>query len=564
MRWVGSKGRKDRGAALIVAMVAIIATAGMAVALINMASTRSKGASDRTDRFEAFQAAQAAVDRAMVRMAVAGPENASFGVQFLSDSRVGKLNDIATTDGGDDTGGPTGDIDLKALDTTAMINDAEYFARVGDAGNSTYAIVGAARLGGAERVIEVIVKPPASDELPGPFPPSGEESGGAISLFGQVGKKAKLKLPGHLGDPADSEDGDDLVVISGKDKAGNQDTLGLGVSDIESYKKLVEDITKKMAEGKIPEGVFDGDPLNTFDVKGTDVTTSIGESKGLVDGDTMEAYAEAVAETVRNELIPQAIKDGTYYDDDTFKKDKGEILTDATWGDSPDDVTVIDAKKLKIDGDATIEGTGTLVIMGELDIHHADFEWDGDIILLGDTKDAKLHNHHATLDVDGTIVALGSGKKGKSKIHIHNDKKTDDSTSSINGGVLLLGGGEDTKDKVEFKVKHGSLDMRGLLMMMGHQVKVDIKPEHGKKKGDPGHFNFDGNLVLGTSEYSDSKKEKKNKLDVKLSGNVAIQHDSDAVNEALGLFKEFFDEFAPDVEPPATTGSYDIVLWREK
>jgi len=587
MRLARMMRREDRGAALIVAMVAIIAVAGMAVALINAASTRSKGANSRLDEFQAFQAAQAAVDRAMARIAVAGPEYGSFGVQFLSDSRVGNLTDIATTDGGDDTGGPTGDIDLNALDTTAMIEDVEYFARVGDAGDGTYAIVGAARIGDSERVIEVIVKPPASDDLPGPFPPSGAESGGAITVCGDLTNKAKLKLPGHLTDPHGE---DNIVSISGIDKsAQGADTLGLGISDADNFDSLIGDILKKMAQGKIPEGIFDGNPLNTFDVdakgKGKDkdvsgtVTTSIGETAGGIDGNQIIDYADAVADTVRDMVVEAQAgtnPDYTYIDDDTFKATKGEVLTDYTFGTSADSVTIIDTTKIKFDKkhsgeDAVISGQGTLVILGELDVHHADFEWDGDIIVLGDERDAKIHNHHGTLDVEGTIVVLGSGAKGKSGIHIHNDKKEDDSTSSINGGVLLMSGADDTKEKVEFKVHHGSLDMRGILMMLGHQIKVDLHPEHGKKKGDPGHFSFDGNMILGVEAAGDIydkkgklKKSKASKLDIKIKGNVAIQHDSDAVDDALALFKDFFDEYAPDVERPPAVGNYDVILWREK
>ena len=119
------KRQRDRGAALVIAMVAIIAIAGMAVALINSSSTRSQGANDRLNRFRAFQAAQAAVDRATARMAdpAIGPAGAGFGIQFLPDDRIGNLTALP---GGGEGG---------ATSTAAMIEDVEYFARVGDAGN---------------------------------------------------------------------------------------------------------------------------------------------------------------------------------------------------------------------------------------------------------------------------------------------------------------------------------------------------------------------------------------------------------------------------------------------
>lgn len=232
----------------------------------------------------------------------------------------------------------------------------------------------------------------------------------------------------------------------------------------------------------------------------------------------------------------------------------GSIPT-VTWG-SPTDpqVIVIEGKKLKIDHGAVVTGYGTLIIYGNLDIHHGALNWYGDIIVMAESPDggkkgkgSKLHNHHGGLNVEGSIIMLGNGSKGKAKFDIHNTGKHDDYTTSIDGGVFMFGGAADDKDKVEFKAKHGNLTIDGLIAMMGSQVKIKIHPDN-KKKGGGKLFNLNGGLVLVVPDDTNARRPNRQKADINLDGNVAIQYDSVKVAKALQNLLDFIeslDSFDP-------------------
>jgi len=505
--------RKERGAALIIAMVAIIAIAGMAVALMDTSSVRAKGASDRLDRFRAFQAAQAAVDRAMERMAdpAIGPAGTSFGIQFLSDDRIGDLTELP----GSGSNGATG--------TTAVIEGVEYFARVGDAGNGTYAIVGAARLGDSERVIEVIVKPPASDDLPGPFPPSGAESHGSMGVFGDASS-----VEFDIGNHAD-------VSVSGLDQSAQaKDVLGLA-GDSNTYQL----ITDEVSAGNLDPEVFAGTPMNTLDYGGTPTDGSIGEvSDARVDGDTMLDYAAAVKDTVYNDLIPAA--------DRVISGNNVKINSPETWGTTASpEIVVVDASTLQVRD--SVSGVGTLVVLGNLDVKHGDFDWEGDVIVLGSTQNAGIHNVGGTMDITGTVVTIADGNKA--------DFHTNGAgvTTSVDGAMLMIGGNATAGGGLaHFHVNSSgaTFNMSGMLMMMGDNTYLKLNPNTS--------IDIDGDIALAVQASASPD------VKVWMKGNIDIQHDSDAVDKALGLFEDFFDEYAPDVEPPPGPGSYDIVLWREK
>ncbi len=245
-----------------------------------------------------------------------------------------------------------------------------------------------------------------------------------------------------------------------------------------------------------------------------------------------------------------------------FAQDTGgdTLVPDGTvWGTQENpQITVIDAKKLKIDGGAQVTGYGTLIVYGNLDIHHGSLDFTGNIIIMGEspdgkTKEAKLQNHHGTLNIDGTVILLGNGK-GKAKLHIHNTNKVDDGGTNITGAVLLFSGSGNQKDKAEFKAKHGNLNVDGLVAIIGDKVKVDLHPENKKKKGTQS-INIQGGLIVAVPDDGNGNQ----KADVKLHGNVTVQYDSVKVANALAQFAQFIgelDELVPPKKQYALKGGW--------
>ena len=506
--------RRDKGAALIIAMVAIIAIAGMATALLNMASVRSRGTNDRLQEFQAFQAAQAAVDRAMVRMSTGGPEAGPFGSQFLSNSRVGNLDSV------DATGDTSTVVDLAGV---------EYFAAVGDVGDGTYAIVGAASLGDSERVLEVIVKPPASTNLPGPFPPSGAESFGAMGMFGDA-KNASIHLPSTTNGG----------TVSGYDLAGANDCLGVALG----HQSVYEDVMGGLSAGDA--GVFVGSTTSTYG----DVTTSIDVASGAtVDSAKIQEYADAISTTAStlvatNTIIPPSGSDPLVYDSLTG-------------------VTRIDEAVTLKPGD-TIEGTGTLIITDKFKVQGGTLDWDGDVIILGGNGGNELNVTSGSVTIEPQTVTLPDGsttESGGSLITISDGNgpagiDLNGGTTTIEGAILIASTAGSGSNKSTFLVNKGTNTLGGLLMATGDKVHVKIMPNPAQ-----GSFAMEGGIILAVPETESTGPDK---MTAWIKGNSTIQFHSTKVNNALNTIKGIFDEFAPNVPPPAASGMPVIVVWREK
>ena len=501
--------RNDRGAALVIAMVAIIAIAGMATALINMASLRSKGTNDRLDQFQAFQVAQAAVERARARMAdpAIGPASAGFGEQFLSDARVGNLTDLPGATNND------------AMGEVVELDGVEMFATVGDAGNGNYTIVGAARLGNVERVLEVVVKPPPPQNLPGPFPPSGDQSHGAVGVFGDASS---------VGFVLDS----DRTEISGQDPHG-KDCLGLAGS--ENAYAIIED---QVEAGTLDPSVFVGPVTNGYTLDdGSTATTSVGEvTNARVDGATMVAYADAIKSTAAAIIAANP---------DRVDKD----IKPTSWGTLPTDVTILTHANAKTDGDVT--GAGTLIVTGGFTVSNGDtFDWTGNVIVLGSGSKASIHNIG-----EATYTGIVAVIADDNKADFHANSSGNGTT--INGAMLMMGGNATGGGgKVGFHINStgADCDVNGMVMIMGDNVDFKV---HGNVDMDVA-----GGLAFAVPDSTTST------VDIRLDANgthaINIQQDSVNVDNALGEFEEFFDDLAPDVEPPPGSGSYEIVVWREK
>lgn len=413
------------------------------------------------------------------------------------------------------------------------------------------------------RGISVAVAPTPAVPLP------GWSADAAIAIYGDTDKKLKLKIPGHIADPDDPTETDEKdrdVLISGIDTSVNgHNVLGLGIESAEGYEKVMEKIAKKMRDGKIPENIFQGDPVVEYIVgskkkkeEGT-VNTSVGlVASPSLDAEFFAAIAEDLADAVESDLVPLAST--VVVDDHVFSED-----TTLGTPENPQ-VTVIEGNRVKIQDGATVSGTGTLIIHGDVEIKNdSTLKFDGDIIITGTNpgktvREAKLKNKKGIVQVDGNVILLGTGK-GKAKLEIHNEEDPEDESAEtyFNGAVFVFSGIEETKDKAEVKIKKGHVTMNGLLAIIGDKAKLDIKK--GKKVAHPRKphlvtdFTMDGGIVVAVPD-----DEKGTKAEVKLDGHVTVTYNSEKLESALTSLLEFAQQFGPANPFPM---KYSVVSWRE-
>ncbi|MHC5055694.1 MAG: hypothetical protein ACYTKD_13370 [Planctomycetota bacterium] len=571
--------RRDRGAALVVAMIAIIAIAGMATALINMASLRSKGSDDRLDHTQAFQAAQAAVEQAKARVFLlarynaAGSsttgfspislESASFGAPFLSDgnlagsgdvgsgSRIERTSGILTVDLTDGNNEPYSvDIDLNTTDTTHRLpgdsargTDIHYFAdvtQVDPANNpELYRVTGAARLVDgrdvlsedvldknvlAQGVLEVIIRQPPPPDVPWDWNGPGGGSTTPLAIAGDVGA-IDMQATG-------------TGSVSGMDQSGSQHGLGLGMDKDGTYQKV-----KALIEaGLVDPSVFTGTPMSTFDYDGTPTDGAIGNMETvLFDDEVMKTYADGIKDTVTNELVPLAQANGNYLGGANVRTSAPE-----TWGTTADPVVkVVDANKLTVNHDIT--GAGTLVVMGDLDIKSGSLVWDGDVIVLGSTKNAGIHNVGGTVDIEGGVVVIADGNFAD--FHANGSGVS----TTVNGAMLMVGGNATSgggRARFQVNTNGASMSIYGMVMMMGDDI--DFRANANTT------LDVDGGIALAVPPSAAPS------VQVRLQGNVDIDYDSVAVEKASGILGDILEEQGPDDPPKLPPPPPSIVVWRER
>ncbi|MHC4247652.1 MAG: autotransporter outer membrane beta-barrel domain-containing protein [Planctomycetota bacterium] len=571
--------RRDRGAALVVAMVAIIAIAGMATALINMASLRSKGSDDRLDQTQAFQAAQAAVEQAKARVFLlaeynaAGDtsagftpvslESASFGTPFLSDGRLAGSGDVGSVGGDERTSGTLtvtltddyGDpyrvtIDLNTTDTTHRLSDdsargvdIHYFADVRQVDPTTdatlYRVTGAARLVAgrdilsgdvldkdvlAEGVLEVIIRQPPPPDVPWDWNGPGGGSTSPLAIAGDV-SAMDLQATGTGG-------------VSGMDQSGTQHGLGLGMDGAGTFAQ----VQALIQAGLVDPSFFTGTPLATFDYDGTPTDGAIGMMETvLFDHEVMKTYADGIIDTVTTDLVDLARANGNYVEGRNER-----TSTDETWGTTADPIVkVVDANKLTVDH--AITGAGTLVVMGDLDIKSGSLAWDGDVIVLGHNKNAGIHNVGGTVNINGGVVVIAD--ENFADFHANGSGVS----TTVNGAMLMVGGNATSgggRARFQVNTNGANMSIYGMVMAMGDNI--DFRANANTT------LDVDGGIALAVPPSASPS------VQVRLQGNVDIDYDSVAVEKASGILGDILEEQGPDDPPKLPPPPPSIVVWRER
>ncbi len=292
-----------------------------------------------------------------------------------------------------------------------------------------------------------------------------------------------------------------------------------------------------------------------------------------IDMETMETYIQQLAVDALALTPTQTIL--------IEGKEAGDALIDpdgdkyVNLGGNENDVVLITGGKLKLEGDLTIEGTGTLIFDGgKMEMKSVDsFIWDGDIYILGsDSKgDAEFKIKKGAYDITGDIYLIGEGD-GKAKIEFNNDDTEENNSYTHLTGSVLAAGGSGEKSKAEFKVKNGDVDIEGMITLYGNKTKLELRQKHksGGKSGewqenDDSDIRIVGGISLMVPDAS--KESTKQKAEIKIhdhkvkgeevpdwEGSIEILYNSDIVGAAVKRLAEKL----------GLTKKFTIVSWQEK
>lgn len=314
-----------------------------------------------------------------------------------------------------------------------------------------------------------------------------------------------------------------------------------------------------MFHGKIPPDAIIGDPMNTIHSDkhgGIDQMASVANVQNpSLSAERLYDIADNIVSAVQTKLEPMAVRTIT-----------GDVTRDANWGTpSAPEITVIDDNKHKIHPNVTVTGSGVLIIRGDLHLQKGStLNWNGSIIILGGrNNDAVLKNNQGNLNVTGNVLVLGTGQNmKKSKLLLHDDQAKNDAVNVIDGAILIMSGNRtDQSEKAEFKARHGDVDIRGFIGVVGDKVKFDVKVEDKDKHDKHGHSSLDDSFrVHGGVVVAVPNNAEKHKAKVHLHGSdILIKYNSENVDRAIRGLLDLAGTYLPDALPV----EYTVVSWRE-
>ena len=392
----------------------------------------------------------------------------------------------------------------------------------------------------------------------------------ALNLYGSPTKHAKVKIFDHETTPVGN------INISGFDNAGGEDRLAFAIEDPDQLAAMIESLGKELGKGGTLEGVITGDPMETWEYgsegKSFDASIGLADPDVSIDMETMEAYIQQLAADAQAMIPTQTIFIEGKEAGDAFIDPDGDGYVNL--GGSEDDVVLLTGGKLKLDGDLTIEGTGTLIFDGgKMEVKSVtSFDWDGDIYILGSDKkgDAELKIKQGMFDITGDIYLIGEGD-GKAKIEFNNDDTEENNSYTKLTGSILAAGGSGDKSKAEFKVKNGDVDIEGMITLYGNKTKLDLHQKHksGGKNGewlnnDDSDIRIVGGISLMVPDASTESTKQKAEISIhdhKVKGDevynwegmIEILYDSSVVRAAVKRFAAKLNLFE----------RYSILSWQE-
>lgn len=492
-----------------------------------------------------------------------------------------------------------------------------------------------------------VVNPGSEDEIkrsievklssvPGVNIPGYEKEVAALSVSGKL-KKAKFsfgkaffldKLLDHdPDDPAESDDYFDnytsdiasdlpsyndehFVHISGFDISPDGiDVPGIAIDDPDVYKRVLHQVARQIERGTLPADIVDGDPTVAYTTKsGNTINTSIVNLPNPVfSTEYYDTLIEGLSEGITG-LIPDAST--------VVRGNNLTISQDLVLSDDPSSITYVDAETLTIDGGATVSGTGTLIVQGDININGGSLNWDGNVVLMakakkknsnpivftqdtvkrimysnnaltidyvpgsdvtptnGKDRKVELRNIGGNISVDGNMILLASSLDSNNKALLKTDRSNASGTKPqtyIKGSLLVMAhSGKGMSGKAEVVLKDGLMDIEGVMSVIGVRSSIEMAPKRGhthdnqkacckKHVLNQEHptLYVEGSVALAvpTQGNEDGLYAK-----LALHGEVSLKYDHVKVQEATQKLLAFNDLMQPN---PPFVSQYTIVSWRE-
>lgn len=500
--------QNPRGVALILVMSFIMLLAAFATALLLQTSKQSQSAQSGENFAKTLYITEAGISDGIADLDVGGTGN------------------------------------LGTADAPVSFHRGNYYTTATKNPDDTVTLVSTGTNGAQQRKIEVVLKGTLGVDA-------------ALTVFGKP-KHTKFKMESKKKDKKDPRiDGlPDMVPA-------------IQVQSSSAMTDLLKEIRKLVRGKKIDENSLTGDPL--MDI----VTGKKKKKEGTGDLTTVPVAVEQkgdprlssdLFDKVHDALWDKAV--GDYLANPHIRLDKPHDVADGTiWGtkDNPL-VTVISGHDVHIRKGSKVSGAGTLVISGDLKVDGgATFDWNGNIIVLGgkdidkpaDGK-AKLEVNHGTFNLDGDVFLLGH-ERGSAEVKIkerEEDKDGFNSKTEINGSILVLPG--ELAKRARFKIEGGDNKVNGLLVINGHD-KAEFKlKDPDKDVPEDVEEDFDGTLTVKGAIALGTDNGKKGDMKIEIKSDVLVQYDSKIVNKQLKDLQDLLKSLNLNLN-----SSYTVQSWRE-
>ena len=535
----------QRGAALLVVMFCLLMAGALGMALTYSGIYEVKLSRNYKTSSEAFYLAEAGVNHAIKLIQA---NNLDFTTLLKGADGV-----LGTADDGILAGSHVpAEQQIPASGFTLGNGNYRVVATDGSGGAATKLVITATATGAnnSTATVEAILGAPGTSvhaDTPN-IPCAGVNvDAAAINYLGDLNKKAKLDFhpkQKHGDEHGDLDSGSPLLIaVNGNGRPG------VVIEDKTAYKKITDDIAKRIASHKIPAGAITGSPMVTIGSGSHTAEASFKQTENpVLSSDAMLEIGDNFATVVAGDLTPAA----------NNLVSGGDISINAahTWGtQQAPQITYLTANKVTLT--STINGYGTLIVAGDLRLDsHAVFNFTGNIYVMGGTdKDAIFQNNKGSMTVNGNIVVLGTNAARKKSIFKLEDDHDDNSAVTvINGSVFVLtGNNTDKEEKAEFRAKNGNVTINGLVSLVGDKLKFEANMK------DEASFTVNGAVALAVPGTDGKYKAK-----VHLHGDqILIDYNQQNVNAALLKMSGMKTSANNPILPPLTLPTASKISWRE-
>ena len=294
--------------------------------------------------------------------------------------------------------------------------------------------------------------------------------------------------------------------------SGGADNAAFAASDADTLTAFVDSIGNLIHNRKMESDSLSGGQTTTYtDDDGTEFEVPIVlDTEDFVSAAVLNEYRETLRSGVE-ELSDYA----------TRRVDSAIGKTPVVWGtDDAPEVTFFDADAAGKNAlnNATISGSGILVIQHTVKPTDLQLDWNGDVYVLGysgDGSDMFYPSGKSDITINGNFVLLADEDTEASY-------ESGGSTSlTVNGSMVVLA--EASSHEAEIETEGSSeLNVNGIVALYGSRVEIEASSNRSV-------YNINGSLTAGIPDDTTRSDE----FTFDMNGNVDISYDENSVASAI-------------------------------